>query len=440
MLVEPPKTVEFDKGLIAKWEHFFTKRYGCGPMLSRALGTFIVSSALYNAKVTDKMGAVVPSLWFFLITKTGTGKSPPLATVRKVLRDYDGKLLGPARFTVEGLTAHITGKKTKADVDEPDDDVLPHTHLAIVRDEMSSLLEDRTKRTYLSGMDEFLSELWDGYLQGYRTRGHYSEGNVPVYITLFGAASHRFLRILDEAFFEQGIGNRPLWIDEKIEAPLADRDFFLPDESDAELEALTAETHEAFKILSTLTYAVFGNATGLRNWSNEIRRKLNEGGYSSDMEAGYMAKQVLNVIKLSIVYSASRFAIIDNNILVMDEDMKLAISDIGEYAKMWRSLVSKWQDRAFPPTELRLPTRKIDLSNVLAIAKKRVLFTHGNIKADLDTSDGKGVAEVLGLGINKGHWVEVPMEDLSPEEVTRFKPRRGPFPQVFKITEDGMKI
>src|SRR5579862_4148050 len=75
-------------------------------------------------------------------------------------------------------------------------------------------------------MEEFLSELWDGFLESYHMRSFSEEGNLKVYVPFIGASSYKFLHYLTDEMFEQGLANRFLWIDEPVKFKKLERKFF----------------------------------------------------------------------------------------------------------------------------------------------------------------------------------------------------------------------
>jgi len=106
----------WDEGIIAKLERFLMERYPIPQLWARGIGIAVTSAALHNlCQFEDKMGRVRPNIYVLYIAPSGRGhKTPPIIRAREIIREFDKGLLVPPRFTVEGLTEHITERAKEA--------------------------------------------------------------------------------------------------------------------------------------------------------------------------------------------------------------------------------------------------------------------------------------------------------------------------------------
>ena len=203
---EPPVELRttWDEGIIAKLDALLLDRFPITPSFARAGSASLVSSALYNAVLLDTMGPVKPNVWFIHLARSGEYKTPVINVIRRLALEFNPNVVAPPKFTPEGFTEYITGSERRGRV------VQPHPVNFIIRDEVSQLVgELNTQRLNL--MLEYLSMLWDGYIEGYYTRGFGFEGKIEVYTSFFGVSTEYFLSKLNESFFIQGLGNRIMW-------------------------------------------------------------------------------------------------------------------------------------------------------------------------------------------------------------------------------------
>lgn len=218
------------------------------------------------------------------------------------------------------------------------------------RDEGSRLVSGPKNKQYLAEMFEFLSQLWDGWIEGAYTRSYQSEGNIPVYVVGLIASSEHFYDYLDRDFFTQGLGNRLLWIVEEGYKPkMLSRDFFLSngDSEDEDLSKLIGEIVDKLLSLETCTEAIIDDVPS--DLWREYQYKLAEDYYkgTKGLSDLYKAKVALNALKFSMCYAGSRMSIGRNNngsyIKVREDDMKRAIEDSTSHMTMYFSAMEEWQ-------------------------------------------------------------------------------------------------
>ena len=146
---------------------------------------------------TDKSEMTFLNTMFIGIAPSRYGnKSVSLTFIREVLSQIDAvdlKLPSIKMSSIEGLIGILE--------DRP--------YGLIYEDEVaSSFLE----RDYKKGMDEFLSQLYDGYIDGRITKKHGLVKGFETYTNFIGAGSLIFFKKVSNSMFEQGLGNRILWV------------------------------------------------------------------------------------------------------------------------------------------------------------------------------------------------------------------------------------
>lgn len=88
------------------------------------------------------------------------------------------------------------------------------------------------------------------------------------------------------------------------------------------------------------------------------------------------------------------------------------------------------------------PTSEYELGNFVKVARSYDwLLTKAVVMKEMGLGNGTVVLRILGDGVAAGvlELVIQPEKDLTPEQYQRFKPRQGPYPQVFRVTEEGRK-
>jgi hypothetical protein len=449
------ESVKWDESIIGKWERFLIERFPIGPMWARALPSSLVSAVLWNVKLLDKMGIVKPNAWWLYIAPSGLGcKTPPLRLIRNIAKEYDetynDNILSVAKFTPEGFTEWVTGRREEKDGDVVIEEGLPpHYANFIIRDEMSKLISESLKYEHMATILEFLSELWDGWIESYYTRKMKLEGNLPVYVTLLSTASDYFLTILDEKFFRQGVGNRILWVVEEPREPVklnGEEFFFGFDRSDVELERLKRETFERLHRLETL-FGVFLLNDAAKMWAEfEYKTRL-EVSRNRELSASFKVKQPLNALKLAMIYSASRLsADFTNKYLIVEKaDMERAIEDVNRYYEMWVKAMDWWRElKGRKRLEDERESAEYMLKEFIRIAiANGGLCCLRDIKSKLLITDSMKIIEILEAGVARG-WLKIAADtgqkgELSDEEYERFKPPRGPSPRIYRVTEEGRR-
>ena len=321
----------------------------------------------------------------------------------------------------------------------------PQDSFVIIRDKFSRLFKD-TRREAMSDVLEFLSELWDGYVESYRTRKYGLEGGVDAYAVLLAASSPYFFKLLSsqEEFFVQGLGNRFLYIVEKnprVKKIINPDDFFFgPGSSDEKWRKLKKEVIDELNQLKQVKTA-YVKPEARKLWVDFYNSYLEKVSKLDELEGSYLTKVPLNALKLALIYAASRLDFRNEVLNVTEEDMTRAIEDMRKFEAQYQELMTWWNEYAGQLKSVKKISRasKYDLQEFM---RKIAILGQGyatvkEISAWCDAPNRNQIAELLGLGVAKG-WLEVLEEKDVPKELyERFKPKAGVYPQVFRLTSKG---
>ena len=453
LVQEENTNLKWEEGIIGTIESFLLKRFKFAPLYARALATSVVSTAIYKISVEDRKGPVRANVWFIYVSDSGTGvKTPPITMIRKLMFAYNKSRLSVTKFTPEGYTEFVQGTEAKKDKDGniQRKEIPPHPVNLILRDEASVILGENKNSPAFSQQKEYLSGLWDGYIEGYYTRKCQFEGNVEVYVSLCASASSYFYRLLDEEFFLQGTGNRIMWITlEAFDSDYLDPSFFgLRGEHDKEFNELVLNVVGKLRRLEEVNGDKDDNEVELTQkakvlWCNFHNECEDKKKTSSRNVASYLAKVPMNTLKLAMNYAASRLSIKANILIIQEEDMKRAVDDSKAYEEMWFKTIRQWRDYGqINKAEKRLPTSKYDLCKFAGYAiEKDGLITVSEIQGFDILPDRTKIGEILDIGEDKG-WFKVIANAsdnsmLTPEQYKRFKPRTGHIGNIYQITEKG---
>jgi len=450
--------VAWEQGIIGKGEAILLDRYPIPRLCAKGLMTTVNSLGISNLSLLDIMEPVRPNVWIGYIAPSGTGvKTPPLVRIRSLVRNYCRGLLAPPKFTPEGFTEWVIGAEGKLASDSKTvvrKPVPPHPHCIIIRDEGSRLLGESKWSPHLATMKEYLSELWDGYIEGYYTRKCQYEGEVEDFVSLALFSSPYFYELLDENFFAQGTGNRILWnVENKRKPERLNKDefFFSLGSKDTDWNDFEQEILSSLKNLEKI-----GDVGGLDDPAKtlwvDFQKDCMDKSYAEPSRsafASYIVKQPLNALKLAMNYAASVNSVDVNNILwILEEDMQRAIEDTRVYIENWKQVLKEWNDWSYKiegkKQQKHLSEKKYELTKFLrfAIAQPEKLVCSEEISAELDCPDKTTINDILHLGVSKD-WLEIyskypDSSKLTAEQIKRFE-RGNIVPTIYKVTEQGEK-
>jgi len=332
--------VNWENGIIGRVEEFIIRRHKVNPIIARTCGTVIVSSMLKQTILTNGIGKVNAGESVMLIGRTGCGKSPVMERVRDYVNTYDHDRLIPERFTLEGLTERL---------DEQDH---PKNYV-IVNDEVSMMVAEKTKK-HFSGVFEFQSKAWDGWVFGSLTRKYKSEGGFRCSSTFFGGGTEVFFDDLNDTFFTQGLAPRFLWIYfDYVEPERRPDDFLLKGNmGDQEWESLKSWIQAHSYTLGSARISSVCDIAANDLWLQKDLEWRKKAESSIDViEGGMYAKLSIHSLKLAQCYAASRLSIDTKSkkgqpiVEIYEQDMKRAMSDIEIYIQEHGKIINLWRTK-----------------------------------------------------------------------------------------------
>jgi hypothetical protein len=442
--------VPWEEGIIGKLEEHW-RRFPVRGLYPRGMATAFTSLGLRKLRIVDELGDVHANIFLLPISDVGSYKTPPLKAFRRLVVKLNRKLLAPAKFTPVGFTELCTGRKGQKDKEDVD----PQTMGIIIRDEISKLNAEKGQSAF-GAILAFLCELWDGWIEGYRTRTYGYEGGIQVYYSMVGTSNFHFLGTLDEDFWIIGLGARCLLVDKlKNRKGKWNEDFFFPSWSEEE-ERVYNEVIDMLCNLrdQSLKFVLLTPAanSAWREYEYKCEQSLKKE--KDDIIKTLITKKAQNVLRLVMPYAASVMSFDKHrNLVIFPKDMKRAIDDVEEYFECAKELVDEWKRRQKKPEEHRAKRSKYDLIEFVTL-----MINYGNgygspteIVGLTDVSNATHVKNTLLIGANKNPpWLEVVVPELmltvrykngevSKELYKRFKPKSGPDPIIFKVTPEGRK-
>lgn len=148
-------------------------------------GAFVALSAILSGAVRlpTSFGIIKPNLWFMILADTTlTRKSTAMDIVMDLIGEVNDQAILATDGSIEGLMTSLA--------------LRPGQPSIFLRDEVSGLFEQFTKRDYYAGMAETLTKLYDGRLQKRVLRKEIIEVRDPVLVFFAGGIKNKVLSIL----------------------------------------------------------------------------------------------------------------------------------------------------------------------------------------------------------------------------------------------------
>lgn len=439
--------VRWENGIIGTLENFW-KKYPVKLLWRRAQATVFTSLAIPKVELNDQLGPVKANVFAWNLTDSGGYKSPILKALRRLMVQYDKKLILPSKFTVEGLTEQCTGRNSKRDLED-----IEATPIGVIlRDEVSRILIEKSQKQF-GNLFAFLCELWDGWIEGYRTRTYGNEGGVPVFVSMCAASNEHFLKKMeDDDFWIIGLGARINLLDD-IEIPFGkyNQDFFessVGEIIDAEKEVYNRVITMIHKLKREPIYAAMIQPNATDRWVNyEYAIRTAKQVEKDKIKKAQLAKKAQHVLKLGLNYAASRLNVHLNILFIELEDINRAIADSEEFFNATMRIVRKWrgiQTERFtnPPQKISAATKHLqDYMVWIATQAPEGMCSATEVQVQFIVSNVSSIIKILELA-KKSEYLEIIAETndqgkLSDEQYKRFKRAAGFTPKVYGITEKG---
>lgn len=178
-----------------------------------ACSSMLLNSVLPYVRLKTSIGDLPLNEMNLIVGTSGTGKTLPFRIVNDILKNDLGVAF-PGRFTVEGAEHWFSAKEEIIDNKGNiigHGDYLNEPYCSIVTDEISQSFKE-SKKEYLAGSIELLSQFYDGELKGTALASHHRIPQSPIYVNLLGATVPEFIPSLPEFVFEQGLAGRIYWV------------------------------------------------------------------------------------------------------------------------------------------------------------------------------------------------------------------------------------
>ncbi len=349
--------VSWKKGIIGRVESYMKRRFPVGDMWAKAIPISLISAFLEHARIVDKEGTVKANISMIYIAPSGTGyKTPLMEWARDVILAMGEKERLRERFTTASLTEYVSGTKVSIKGRKK---FSPHPSIFILRDEITTLLKD-IKNQRGSDILEYLSQLHEGWIEQKGTRGFQDEGGCRVHCPMLMTGSNDFYDHLDKGFFNQGFGNRLLWIVEPVRKPKRHDDdyFFASGAVDLVTKKLIADITKILRELPTVNDFIL-DPIAVKLWKDYAFEEQTEAYVNQDKsESSYIVKQSKNLLKLAMIYAASRFNYVHPGImLICKEDMERAIADMRIFKGMFYKILFNWKSRSGKMMKTRVDLR-----------------------------------------------------------------------------------
>jgi hypothetical protein len=150
-------------------------------------GAFMVLSACLSPMIVlptrDRREGERLNLWFFILANTTiTRKTTAMRMALKLVREVYPDAVAATEATIEGLFATMATRSGKPSI--------------FLRDEFSGMLDMMVRKDYYSGMQELLTQLYDGYEQERKLANKTITIKDPILLMFVGGAKDKILELL----------------------------------------------------------------------------------------------------------------------------------------------------------------------------------------------------------------------------------------------------
>jgi hypothetical protein len=303
-------------------------------------GAFTVLSALLAGAVQlpTSFGVIKPNLWFMILADTTlTRKSTAMDIAMDLTLEVDDDVVMATDGSLEGLLTSLSTRPGRPSV--------------FLRDEFSGLLEQMTKKDYMSGMPELLTKLYDGKFQKRVLRKEQVEVKDPCLIVFAGGIKDKVTSLL--SFEQVSSGFIPRFIIITAESditrvrPLGPPTDWTDNNRTAmveEIQQLKDYYDQTTKMMIQKTNIVidtkkkFDAQLTPEAWSryNRLETQLLDAGIASDRQAvmtPVFDRLAKSILKAAVLLAASRKK--SDPVVVEEDDIVRA----AVYGENWRTFV-----------------------------------------------------------------------------------------------------
>jgi hypothetical protein len=337
------------------------------PNWAEDIAISLLSTFCANIRTETKMGRILLATHYITIAPSSAVKSLPLREYLHPILDWirdssgnvDTNYRVPTGFTPESLTLWFSGGRIGRRV------LLPHqTHGIIIRDEVSTLFKETSGKGYNVRLQEFLSDLFEGYIEPRFTISHeFNRGINDCHISFIGATTPFLYNVLEREIFIQGLGSRIMW-------EIFDTKYFETKEEDLIIDGDGKDMEHSLKDLTIKKYsAILTNIARFTNIVVKVKPKTEESAYltriknsfgskadeinkqnAESLDALYISKSFVKVWKLAALkvisrtYSEWKGRKVDDKIelFIESEDVEWSNQRVLRYISNFDRMLKDW--------------------------------------------------------------------------------------------------
>ena len=300
-------------------------------------GALISLSSMLAGSIAlpTSFGVIIPNLWICILADTTiTRKSTAMNLAMDLVTDIDDSLLMATDGSIEGLTTALAARPNQVSI--------------FYRDEFTGLMEQMTKKDYMSGMPEFFTGLYDNRTMIRRLRKEEVRVRNPRLVLFAGGIKNRMQSLVTFEHVSSGFLPRFVFITAntdmtKIKPLGPPTDFNLGERESIRGELADINNHYRRQVAITHGGKIIGTQDKITNatltpdaWKrfNRIDQTLTQIGVDSgdlkDVLTPMYARLGFSMLKTAVLMAAARQR--EEGIEVDEEDIVRAAA----YGDVWR--------------------------------------------------------------------------------------------------------
>ena len=400
----PPRVEGENLQIVRKREYDFIEKYSAvfsektnAPLdVCKAMAEFDISAALNTLYFADGMGRIRPNLGFIWLAPSGSYKTPLYEWGITKLHDKLFSEWGYYHFQRIGGRALISSM-SHIKVEELKEGRVP---ALITLDEASTLAKD-SNADGLSDTFEAFAQAYDGQLASSNTIIRKHEQPHPCYSPIWFQGTPIFLKYVNEDFWDIGLGNRMFFLRysisevKPIPMSMKSKEFYEEITTDLELMKKIKSAKFSDEVWNRYNEYQMSVMKGIQKAETDIESSIDSNNFSVVSRV----KIPIHVLKLAIVFSASRFNVDDSGILHVElVDMERAIEEIETYHANMVYIHTIWENQSAQ----RLKHESIEIvANKIFNHMTRILESGKGVDLTYSKEDDCWVADES----VKGKWV-----------------------------------